>query len=85
VKTDGIPCRIRGFDRRVCVPAFSEYSFRAPPRIHKRRQCCTSWLIKPEVPLPVISQALGHESIQMTIDICGRLDRTMAPLPDGNS
>ncbi|MFD6195709.1 tyrosine-type recombinase/integrase [Mycobacteriaceae bacterium NPDC060252] len=44
------------------------------PRIHDLRHTCASWLIQAGVPLPVIQQHLGHESIQTTVDVYGHLD-----------
>lgn len=46
------------------------------PRVHDLRHTCASWLIQAGVPLPVISRHLGHESIQVTVDTYGHLDRT---------
>lgn len=46
------------------------------PRPHDLRHTCASWLIAAGVPLPVIQQHLGHESIQTTVDRYGHLDRS---------
>ncbi len=35
-------------------------------------------LIQAGVPLPVVSRHLGHESIQVTVDVYGHIDRTSA-------
>lgn len=48
------------------------------PRIHDLRHTCASWLIQAGVPLPVVSRHLGHESIQVTVDVYGHIDRTSA-------
>lgn len=48
------------------------------PRIHDLRHSCASWMIAAGVPLPVIQQHMGHESISTTVDIYGHLDRTAA-------
>jgi hypothetical protein len=45
------------------------------PRIHDLRHTCASWMIQAGVPLPVIQQHLGHESIQTTVAVYGHLDR----------
>lgn len=41
------------------------------PRIQDLRHTHVAWLILRGVPLPVIQQQLGHESIQTTIDVYG--------------
>lgn len=46
------------------------------PRIHDLRHTCASWMIAGGVPLPVIQDHLGHESITTTIDLYGHLDRS---------
>ncbi|MCK0174763.1 site-specific integrase [Mycolicibacterium sp. F2034L] len=48
------------------------------PRIHDLRHTCASWLIQAGVPLPVVQQHLGHESITTTVDVYGHLDRRSA-------
>jgi integrase len=48
------------------------------PRVHDLRHTCASWMIAAGVPLPIIQQQLGHESIQTTIGIYGHLDRRSA-------
>lgn len=88
VNRDSGPVRSQGFSRRVWTPALkrawpSENKNGDPvaipilrPRIHDLRHTCASWLIHAGVPLPVIQQHLGHESIQTTVDRYGHLDRT---------
>lgn len=39
------------------------------PRIHDLRHTCASWLVLAGVPLPVVQQHLGHESINTTISV----------------
>ncbi len=51
---------------------------RKSPRVHDLRHTCASWLIQAGVPLPVIQQQLGHESIKTTVDRYGHLDRRNA-------
>jgi integrase len=46
---------------------------RASPRFHDLRHTHAAWLISAGVPLPVIQQRLGHESITTTVDIYGGL------------
>ena len=43
------------------------------PRIHDLRHTFASWAIQDGVPLPVIQRALGHQSIQITVDTYGHL------------
>lgn len=50
------------------------------PRVHDLRHSCASWMIAAGVPLPIIQQHLGHESIQTTIGVYGHLDRRSAQL-----
>jgi integrase len=45
------------------------------PRIHDLRHTCASWLVMAGVPLPVIQQHLGHESINTTIRLYAHIDR----------
>ncbi|TFV60227.1 site-specific integrase [Mycobacterium sp. PS03-16] len=45
------------------------------PRIHDLRHSCASWLVLAGVPLPVIQQHLGHESINTTISLYSHIDR----------
>jgi integrase len=45
------------------------------PRIHDLRHTCASWLVRGGVPLPVIQQHLGHESINTTINLYSHIDR----------
>nr|WP_090281506.1 site-specific integrase [Mycolicibacterium komanii]CRL78001.1 integrase fusion protein [Mycolicibacterium komanii] len=45
------------------------------PRIHDLRHTCASWLVLAGVPLPVIQQHLGHESINTTIGLYAHIDR----------
>jgi integrase len=41
------------------------------PRFHDLRHTHAVWLITAGVPLPVIQARLGHESIQITVDVYG--------------
>lgn len=43
------------------------------PRVHDLRHSHAAWLISAGVPLPVIQQRLGHESITTTVDLYGGL------------
>lgn len=46
------------------------------PTPHDLRHTCASWLIQKGIPLPVIQEHLGHESITTTVGRYGHLDRT---------
>ncbi|KUI22004.1 hypothetical protein AU195_06795 [Mycobacterium sp. IS-1496] len=48
------------------------------PRIYALRHTCASWLIQAGIPLPVVQQHFGHESIQATVGVYGHLDRRSA-------
>lgn len=45
------------------------------PRIHDLRHTCASWLVLAGVPLPVIQNHLGHESINTTVSLYSHIDR----------
>lgn len=68
------PVRGQSFRINVWNPAVLRAEI-GQPRIHDLRHTCASWLIQAGVPLPVIQQHLGHESIQTTVDVYGHLDR----------
>lgn len=72
------PVRGQSFRINVWNPAVARAELDPRPRIHDMRHTCASWLIQAGVPLPVIQQHLGHESIQTTVDIYGHLDRRSA-------
>lgn len=46
------------------------------PRIHDLRHTCASWMVAAGVPLPVIQDHMGHESIKTTVDLYSHLDRS---------
>ena len=84
----GGPVRAQGFSARVWAPAVERAwpsvdadgnpvndCSNLRPRIHDLRHSCASWLIQAGVPLPVIQEHLGHESIQTTVSVYGHLDR----------
>ena len=91
VNRAGGPVRAQGFSARVWAPAVE----RAWPSVdddgnpvkdcsklrplHDLRHSCASWLIQAGVPLPVIQQHLGHETIQTTVSVYGHLDRRSMP------
>ncbi|WP_231988624.1 site-specific integrase [Mycobacterium sp. 1274761.0] len=86
VNRAGGPVRAQGFYNRVwsravekAWPSVDEngdpISRELQPRVHDLRHTCASWMIQAGVPLPVIQQHLGHESIQTTVGVYGHLDR----------
>ena len=75
----GKPVNAGSFRAKVWWPAVARAKLAEPrPRIHDLRHTCASWLIQAGVPLPVIQQHLGHESITITVDTYGHLDRRSA-------
>ena len=80
------PVRIHSFHPNVWVPAVTRARDRTitnpplttKPRVHDLRHTCASWLIQAGIPLPVIQQHLGHESITTTVGTYGHLDRASA-------
>jgi integrase len=70
--------RIYGWRENVWYPALvkaEEKGLAKRPRVHDLRHTCASWMILAGVPLPVIQQHLGHESIETTVAVYGHLDR----------
>lgn len=86
----GRPVKGNGFHDRIWQPAvgrawpsvdeegdpITDKSVRIlRPRIHDLRHTCASWLVLAGVPLPVVQQHLGHESINTTISLYSHIDR----------
>jgi integrase len=70
-----VPLRNQVFYEHRWQPALDEakkHGLPMRPRFHDLRHTFVGWLIQANVPLPVIQQLLGHESIQTTIDVYGR-------------
>ncbi len=63
----------RGGHTWTAKPAPPRERLHKEPRIHDLRHTHASWLINAGVPLPVIQQRLGHESITTTVDRYGHL------------
>lgn len=76
----GRPVTAQLFHNKAWKPMIAELSesLGKKPRPHDLRHSCASWMIAAGVPLPVIQQHLGHESITTTISIYGHLDRRAA-------
>ena len=53
------------------------------PTPHDLRHTCASWMLNAGVPIPVVSRHMGHESIAVTVDIYGDVDRRTAELAAG--
>jgi integrase len=86
VNRTGRPVRAQGFSARVWAPAVERawpskdgngdlIKPELRPRPHDLRHTCASWMIQSGVPLPVVSDHLGHESIVTTVQTYGHLDR----------
>lgn len=74
----GGPVRYPNFHANVWTPAVQRSGLVEKPSPHDLRHTCASWMIAKGVPLAVVSRHLGHESIQITVDVYGHLDRTSA-------
>lgn len=77
-RNGGGPVRAQSFSPNVWHPAVARADLGKTPRIHDLRHTCASWLIQAGVPLPVVQQHLGHESIETTVGVYGHLDRRSA-------
>ncbi len=61
------------FREDAWLPALQKAKLGKRPRIHDLRHTYASWQIAAGVPLPVIQQQLGHESVKTTVDVYGHL------------
>lgn len=78
-RAQGGPVRLPNFRANVWWPAVERAKLAPPsPRVYDLRHTCASWMIQAGVPLPVIQQHLGHESIEVTVGVYGHLDRRSA-------
>lgn len=76
--TNGGPVRLYSWRSNVWYKSLAKArknGLGKSPRIHDLRHTCASWMIGAGVPLPVIQDHLGHESIKTTVDTYGHLDR----------
>jgi integrase len=78
VNRDGGPVRYAGFRRRVWDKAVARAKLEPPPTPHALRHTCGSWMLNAGVPIIIVSRHLGHESVQVTVDIYGHLDRSVS-------
>ncbi|WP_341272096.1 site-specific integrase [Mycobacterium kubicae] len=76
VNRAGGPIRYAGFRRRVWDRAVKKAQLDPPPTPHALRHTCGSWMLNAGVPIMTVSRHLGHESIKVTADIYGHVDRT---------
>lgn len=74
----GGPVRYHTFRSKVWRPAALRSGLDPLPKIHDLRHTYASWMLNAGVPIPVVSRQLGHESIQITVDVYGDIDRTVA-------
>lgn len=68
--------RYQGFRRRVWDKAVAKAKLDPPPTPHCLRHTCGSWMLANNVPMLTVSRHLGHETIGITADIYGHVDRT---------
>lgn len=76
--TVGNPLRAQEFFNLAWKPARTaamEAGLKKCPRVHDLRHTHVSWLIEAGIPLPVIQNRLGHQSIRTTVDVYGSLDQ----------
>lgn len=74
VNREGGPVRYQGFRRRVWDKAVERAQLDPAPTPHDLRHTYASWMLNAGTPQSVVSRNLGHESIQMTVDIYGDVD-----------
>lgn len=73
--TTGGPIRYHGFKRRVWDAAIRRAGLDPAPTPHDLRHTYASWQLTGGTPITIVSRQLGHESIQVTVDIYGDVDR----------
>ena len=71
----GNPARYPAFKRHVWDRAVADAGLDPKPTPHDLRHTYASWQLNGGTPMTVVSRQLGHESIQITVDIYGDLDR----------
>jgi integrase len=82
--TRGGPLKVVGWRTNVWYPsvkrAQDEHGLTKSPRIHDMRHTCASWLIQAGIPMPVVQDHLGHESINTTVGLYTHLDRSSSDI-----
>jgi len=71
----GKPVRAASFRENVWKPAIKRAGIKTQPRLHDLRHTHASKLIQAGKSLPVISRRMGHNSIKVTVDVYGHLER----------
>jgi integrase len=74
----GGPVRYPGFRHRVWDKAVARAGLDPAPTPHDLRHTCASWMLNGGIPPSVVSRHLGHESIQITVDVYGDVDQASA-------
>lgn len=74
--TDERPIRYHAFKRQVWDKAVTKSGLNPRPTPHDLRHTCASWLLGSGIPITTVSRHLGHESIKVTVDIYGDVDRS---------
>lgn len=74
--TDGGPVRYQRFWRDVWNPAVAQAELDPKPTPHDLRHTYASWQLTGGTPITIVSRQLGHESIQVTVDLYTDVDRT---------
>jgi integrase len=68
--------RYHNFRAKIWRPAVERSGLWPLPKIHDLRHTCASWMLNAGIPITTVSRHLGHESIAITADIYGDVDRT---------
>ncbi|OIN80018.1 site-specific integrase [Mycobacterium malmoense] len=76
VNQRGNPVRYHSFKPNVWDKAVAKAELDPKPTPHDLRHTCASWLLGAGVPILTVSRRLGHESVKMTGDVYGDVDRT---------
>ncbi|WP_458317165.1 tyrosine-type recombinase/integrase [Mycolicibacterium brisbanense] len=77
-RPDGNPVRYQQFWRDVWNPAVAATKLDPRPTPHDLRHTYASWQLTGGTPMFVVSRQMGHESIKVTADIYGDVDRASA-------
>ncbi|MCX8559829.1 tyrosine-type recombinase/integrase [Mycolicibacterium mucogenicum] len=77
-RPDGGPVRYQQFWRDVWNPAVAAAKLDPRPTPHDLRHTYASWQLLGGTPMFVVSRQMGHESIKVTADIYGDVDRRSA-------
>jgi integrase len=74
--TAGRPLRYHSFKTNIWNRAVAKAALDPAPSPHALRHTCASWMLNAGIPITTVSRHLGHESIKITADIYGDVDRT---------